>query len=83
MGGRSTVKDCCWSWQGIFSVLMGALSPGAELGQWNEWHYEYSLDWHLLQYAPHRQTQDFFKSMNAFYVLSATAQEPAKGAPTR
>ena len=22
---------------------------GAELGQWNEWHYEYSLDWHLLE----------------------------------
>ncbi len=41
---------------------------GAELGQWNEWHYEYSLDWHLLQYAPHRQTQDFFKAMNAFYL---------------
>ena len=41
---------------------------GAELGQWNEWHFEYSLDWHLLQYAPHRQTQDFFKAMNAFYL---------------
>ena len=44
---------------------------GAELGQWNEWHYEYSLDWHLLQYAPHRQTQDFFKAMNAFYLENA------------
>lgn len=41
---------------------------GAELGQWNEWHYEYSLDWHLLQYEPHRQTQLFFKEMNAFYL---------------
>ncbi len=41
---------------------------GAELGQWNEWHFEYSLDWHLLQYTPHRQTQDFFKAMNAFYL---------------
>ncbi len=41
---------------------------GAELGQWNEWHYEYSLDWHLLQYAPHRQTQEFFKAMNGFYL---------------
>ena len=44
---------------------------GAELGQWNEWHYEYSLDWHLLQYGPHRQTQDFFKAMNAFYLENA------------
>ena len=41
---------------------------GAELGQWNEWHFEYSLDWHLLQYEPHRQTQEFFKAMNAFYL---------------
>ena len=45
---------------------------GAEFAQWNEWHYEYSLDWHLLQYPPHRQTQDFFKAMNAFYL-----QQPA------
>ena len=41
---------------------------GTELAQWNEWHYEYSLDWHLLQYAPHRQTQEFFKAMNSFYL---------------
>jgi 1,4-alpha-glucan branching enzyme len=41
---------------------------GAELGQWNEWHFEYSLDWHLLQNEANRQTQDFFKSMNSFYL---------------
>ncbi len=41
---------------------------GAELAQWNEWHFEYSLDWHLLQYEPHRRTQEFFKAMNAFYL---------------
>ena len=44
---------------------------GAELGQWNEWHFEYSLDWHLLQYTPHRQTQDFVKAINAFYLENA------------
>jgi len=22
---------------------------GSEFGQWNEWHYEHSLDWHLLE----------------------------------
>ena len=31
-----------------------ALMVGSEFGQWNEWHYEYSLDWHLLQYEPHQ-----------------------------
>ena len=24
------------------------LMMGSEFGQWNEWHYEHSLDWHLL-----------------------------------
>jgi len=41
---------------------------GAELGQWNEWHYEYSLDWHLLEYEPFKKTQDFFKAANALYL---------------
>ena len=41
---------------------------GTELGQWNEWHYEYSLDWHLLQYEPHRQIHEFFKAANAMYL---------------
>ena len=25
------------------------LMMGSEFGQWNEWHYEHSLDWHLLE----------------------------------
>lgn len=41
---------------------------GVELGQWNEWRHEYSLDWHLLQYEPHRQNQAFFRAMNALYL---------------
>ena len=41
---------------------------GSELGQFNEWHYEYSLDWHLLDYDPHRKILEFFKSANQFYL---------------
>lgn len=41
---------------------------GMELGQWKEWDYRYSLDWHLLQYDRHRQNQHFFQSMNAYYL---------------
>ena len=41
---------------------------GAELGQWNEWHYEYSLDWHLLEQEPNRQLQHFFQTANALYL---------------
>lgn len=48
---------------------------GAELGQWNEWHFEYSLDWHLLQYEQHRRTQTFFKEANAFYLENAPLWE--------
>lgn len=44
------------------------LFMGAEFGQFNEWHFEYSLDWHLLQQKPHRQLQAFFKAANAFYL---------------
>lgn len=48
---------------------------GAELGQWNEWHYEYSLDWHLLQYEPHRQIHKFFQAANAFYLAEPALWE--------
>jgi 1,4-alpha-glucan branching enzyme len=41
---------------------------GTELGQFNEWHYEYSLDWHLLEYPQHQKHQAFFKALNAFYL---------------
>ena len=48
---------------------------GAELGQWNEWHFEQSLDWHLLEYEPHRQTQDFYKEANALYLAQPALWE--------
>ncbi|MBQ3134781.1 MAG: 1,4-alpha-glucan branching protein GlgB [Oscillospiraceae bacterium] len=41
---------------------------GSELGQFNEWHYEYSLDWHLLDYEPHQKIHEFFKSANQLYL---------------
>lgn len=44
------------------------LFMGAEFGQFNEWHFEYSLDWHLLEETPHQQLQAFFKAANAFYL---------------
>lgn len=48
---------------------------GCEFGQWNEWHYEQSLDWHLLEQHDetgdgdrHRALQAFFRAANAFYL---------------
>ena len=36
------------------------LMMGCEFGQWNEWHYEQSLDWHLLE--QHDETgEDVYK----------------------
>ena len=51
------------------------LMMGSEFGQWNEWHYEQSLDWHLLEQHDetgdgdrHRALQAFFRAANAFYL---------------
>ncbi len=56
------------------------LMMGSEFGQWNEWHYEHSLDWHLLDpeqdYAkPHIQLQQFFKEANALYLAHSELWE--------
>ncbi|EFH80361.1 1,4-alpha-glucan branching protein GlgB [Ktedonobacter racemifer] len=51
------------------------LFMGGEFGQWHEWNFKESLDWHLLD-APsdphHAQLQDFVRDLNALY-----KQEPA------
>lgn len=56
------------------------LMMGSEFGQWNEWHYEHSLDWHLLDpeqdyTAPHIQLQHYFKEANAFYLAHSELWE--------
>ena len=43
------------------------LFMGGEFGQWREWQHEDSLDWHLLQYTPHRGLSNWFKDVNHFY----------------
>ena len=40
---------------------------GAEFAQWAEWNYEQSIEWHLLQYAPHLGVQKWVKDLNHFY----------------
>ena len=46
------------------------LFMGAEFGQFNEWHYEHSLDWHLLKQDRHKRLQKFFQSANQFYLAN-------------
>jgi 1,4-alpha-glucan branching enzyme len=40
---------------------------GGEIGQWNEWNHEASLDWHLLEYRPHSGVQRLLKDLNKLY----------------
>jgi len=43
------------------------LFMGGEIGQWREWNHDESLDWHLLQYAPHAGLQRWVEDLNGLY----------------
>ena len=43
------------------------LFMGSEFGQWDEWDFDRSLDWHLLQYEPHQKLQRYIKDLNGLY----------------
>jgi 1,4-alpha-glucan branching enzyme len=48
------------------------LFMGGELGQWSEWNHDASLEWHLLEHAPHRGLQRWVRDLN-----TALRGEPA------
>lgn len=43
------------------------LFMGGEIGQWQEWHHDESLDWPLLQDAPHAGVQRWVQDLNRCY----------------
>lgn len=43
------------------------LFMGCEFGQTAEWNHNQSLDWHLMQYAPHRGIFELIKALNHVY----------------
>jgi 1,4-alpha-glucan branching enzyme len=43
------------------------LFMGGEFGQWHEWNHDSSLDWHLLELAPHAGTKHWVESLNRVY----------------
>lgn len=54
------------------------LFMGGEFGQWSEWNYKESLDWHLL--APpslpyHSQLRDFVRDLNRLYCYEPALSE--------
>lgn len=40
---------------------------GGEIGQWNEWNHDTSLDWHLLEYKEHAGLKTALKDLNWLY----------------
>ncbi len=44
------------------------LFMGSEFGQFIEWKYDDSLDWHLLKYPMHKAMHDYVRSLNTYYV---------------
>ncbi|HVN49330.1 MAG TPA: 1,4-alpha-glucan branching protein GlgB [Bacteroidota bacterium] len=51
------------------------LFMGSEFGQRDEWSSERSLDWHLLQYAPHSGVQRWVKDLNAVYTRESALHQ--------
>ncbi|GAC1567475.1 MAG: 1,4-alpha-glucan branching enzyme [Ktedonobacteraceae bacterium] len=54
------------------------LFMGAEFGQWSEWNYKESLDWHLLSPpgdARHAQLQAFLRDLNHLYTREPALSE--------
>jgi 1,4-alpha-glucan branching enzyme len=48
------------------------LFMGGEIGQWDEWNHETSLDWHLLEHESHAGVQRWMEALNRAY-----REEPA------
>ena len=55
---------------GYYLALPGKkmLFMGGEIGQFIEWRYDESLEWHLLEIEKHKKLQDFVKEINHFYL---------------
>jgi 1,4-alpha-glucan branching enzyme len=43
------------------------LFMGDEFGQWSEWNHDRSLDWHLVQNAPHAGLARWVRDLNTLY----------------
>jgi 1,4-alpha-glucan branching enzyme len=51
------------------------LFMGSELAPWDEWWEAKSLDWHLLQFAPHEGVQRLILDLNHLYAKEAALHE--------
>jgi 1,4-alpha-glucan branching enzyme len=51
-----------WGYPGKKLLFMGQ-----EFAPWTEWNHEQSLDWNLLQHAPHKGVQTLLRDVNKLY----------------
>lgn len=51
------------------------LFMGGEFGQFIEWDYKRSLDWHLLDYDMHKKLQHYVKDLNKLYKTEKALHE--------
>ena len=51
------------------------LFMGSEFGQYNEWNFQESLDWNLLEFKPHQDLQNYYKALNKFYKTTPALYE--------
>lgn len=51
------------------------LFMGCELGMYEEWAWQGSLPWHLLQWEPHRKLQAYVKELNRLITREAALHE--------
>ncbi|WP_010177984.1 1,4-alpha-glucan branching protein GlgB [Aquimarina agarilytica] len=53
------------------------LFQGAEFGQTEEWNFQQSLDWHLLEFDPHKKMKAFVSDINKLYKTEPALYEKA------
>ena len=51
------------------------LFMGGEFAQYEEWDFQESLDWNLLEFEPHQNFKNFYKSLNALYKTTPALYE--------
>ncbi len=56
----------------LFAYMWGQpgkklLFMGGEIGQWNEWSHDESVEWNLLDFIPHQGIQRWVRDLNRLY----------------